>query len=205
MYAISSVPEVSHPATDKKAGSGRPAETNTGSPNGAGHAVNRRALRRDIRQLSASLGATPETVASNLMGRNMRGVPRNHTRCPLARYMAIMLRSAGPPVDIFVSDRSVHARRPGGWHPMVVRLPPPVLEFMAAFDNGAYPELIDPFRGRQAASAGTTHGLRPGPRLAGGTLAAQDQNPVHQRPPDRVRCSACNMWREAADPQQLVL
>ncbi len=147
VYAISSVPEV-HNATDKKAAGGCPAETNTGSPDGAGHTLNRRALRRDIRQLSASLGATPETVASNLMGHDMRGIPRNQTRCPLARYLAIMLRSAGPPFDIFVSDRSVHARRPSGWHSMVVRLPPPVLEFMAAFDNGAYPELIDPFRGR---------------------------------------------------------
>lgn len=79
----------------------------------------------------------------------MRGVPRDPFRGPVAHYLQSTLTMTGLCVDLLVLDRSVHVRRPGGRVPVIVRLPQPVSAFVALFDNGAYPSLIDLFGNRE--------------------------------------------------------
>lgn len=112
----------------------------------------RRALRRSVRQLTASLGSSPATVAANLVDLDVHGYPHNSGECAIARYLRAVVGTDISVVDLAVSDRRVHVTRVGRHLPMTVRLPTPVTRFIRAFDGGCYPELIDTPRSLTVAS-----------------------------------------------------
>jgi hypothetical protein len=102
----------------------------------------RRALRRSIESFSRSLGPNAGSVASTLTQLNVHGVPRDSTRCALARYLSAIITTERSVSTVAVTDRSIHVKRGRGRLPIIVYLPQPVRAFIRAFDNGCYPQLI---------------------------------------------------------------
>jgi hypothetical protein len=77
------------------------------------------------------------------------GVPKDSTRCALARCLWAIVGSERSISNIVVTDRSIYVKRSRGRIPLVVGLPKPLKTFIRAFDSGCYPELI----GRQCIGA----------------------------------------------------
>ncbi|HTT91096.1 MAG TPA: hypothetical protein VMF65_16190 [Acidimicrobiales bacterium] len=118
----------------------------------------RRELRRSIVSFEASLGPTAGSVAANLLSMNVTGVPKDSTRCALARCLWAIVGPERSITNIVVTDRSIYIKRSRGHIPLVVSLPKPLKTFIRAFDSGCYPELI----GRD----------RTGPEVAGPELTS---------------------------------
>jgi hypothetical protein len=81
-----------------------------------------------------ALGESPDEVAASLLALGCRGMPAQHSSCPVARYM-LARGFEGAAVD----NRRMEwddGRR--------VVLPPPVFDFVRRFDQGEYPALVEP-------------------------------------------------------------
>ncbi len=109
-----------------------------------GTLASRREWRRSIRELGNSLGPTPAAVAASLEALNVRGSPHKPTDCAIARYLRALIGTESSVTGISVSNYSIHVSCTDRRLPITIRLPKPVGEFVRAFDNGCYPELIDP-------------------------------------------------------------
>ena len=103
----------------------------------------RRGLRRSIRQLTESLGSSPDAVAANLVALRAHGTPSNSSECAIARYLRAMVGTEMAVAEVAVSDRRIHVSRANRHLPMTVRLPAAVTKFIRAFDGGGYPELVE--------------------------------------------------------------
>jgi hypothetical protein len=99
-------------------------------------------LRGSIKRFSQSLGPDAAAVASALSQLGVHGVPRDSTRCALARYLSVIVSTESSVNSVAVTDRSIHVKRGRGRLPVIVCLPRPVRIFIRAFDNGCYPELV---------------------------------------------------------------
>jgi hypothetical protein len=100
-------------------------------------------LRRSIRQLTQSLGSSPDAVAANLVALHAHGIPSNSSECAIARYLRAIVGTDMAVADLAVSDRRVHVSRAQRHLPMTVRLPTAITKFIRAFDGGGYPELVE--------------------------------------------------------------
>lgn len=114
-----------------------------------------RHLKKRTRGLLSELGATPEAVARALEEAGIRGTPKSNRGCAIALYLtAVMggepeIRSiAVGPCSLVINLVAPDSGRPAGR--LLVQLPKPVRQFVAAFDAGSYPAIVrdDPTRGR---------------------------------------------------------
>jgi hypothetical protein len=88
------------------------------------------------------LGTTPDAVAEALCARGITGV-RNTVRIlnPIVRYVTTQLPDAQA-IDLIQVDRLRIVFAPG--ETTEVPVPEPVLQFLAMFHRGAYPDLEMP-------------------------------------------------------------
>jgi hypothetical protein len=121
--------------------------SDSGSSGGSG-TTGRRSLRRSVRQLTESLGSSPDAVAANLEALQVHGYPGNSAECAVARFLRAVVGTDRSVAEVAVSDRRVHVSRTERGLPMTVRLPTPVTKFIRAFDEGCYPELVETARSR---------------------------------------------------------
>ncbi|MBV8464079.1 MAG: hypothetical protein JO368_12340 [Acidimicrobiales bacterium] len=105
-----------------------------------------RQLKRETGDLLTGLGATPEQVARSLAAAGVEGLPRSNRSCAIARYLTAVM--GGEPsvraVAVGPCSLMIHMVRPRDGKPagrLLVQLPKPVRQFVAAFDAGDYPEL----------------------------------------------------------------
>jgi hypothetical protein len=106
-------------------------------------------LRRCDRQFNESLGCSPAAVAATLSALQVRGIPKNNADCVMPRCLRAIAGAEKVVANIKVGVRIVQITRVGGHRPLTVRFPKPVSKFICAFDNGCYPELVDPYDPRR--------------------------------------------------------
>jgi hypothetical protein len=111
-----------------------------------------RQLKRQTRDLLTGLGTGPDEVAATLEAAGVHGVPRDNRSCAVALYMSALMGS-DPRVrsvkvghcSLFLDTAAPPEFRPSGR--LLVQLPKPVRQFVAAFDSRAYPTVIRPAPG----------------------------------------------------------
>jgi len=91
--------------------------------------------------LLQSLGKTADEVAAALRAKGVRGSPNTIRHLnPIARYVQTELASPG---DVRVVDRKLTICFPDG-RDQDVAIPQPVTDFLEAFNQGQYPDLLLP-------------------------------------------------------------
>jgi hypothetical protein len=102
-----------------------------------------RQLKKRTNALLAGLGTSADQVARSLGEAGIEGVPRSNRSCAIALYLtavmgaepAVRSVTVGPcslAINLVASDHS----RPAGR--LLVQLPKPVRQFVAAFDGGQF-------------------------------------------------------------------
>lgn len=96
------------------------------------------AIKEQVTRALRSLGDNPEEIATHLQLGGWLGLRYDSGACPVARYLATVLPNAtGAEVGRY--DASIHFV----YEPDVeADLPGAVTDFIVAFDEGTYPELI---------------------------------------------------------------
>jgi hypothetical protein len=103
-----------------------------------------RQLKKRTNELLAGLGTSADQVARSLGEAGIEGVPRSNRSCAIALYLtavmggepAVRSVTVGPcslAINLVAPDHS----RPAGR--LLVQLPKPVRQFVAAFDGGQFP------------------------------------------------------------------
>ena len=97
-------------------------------------------LSDNVAKLLAELGHTPDDVAASLRAASVQGI-RNAARYlnPIVRWVIGRTQTKPFNVDVMSGDR-LCIRLPDGGQ-VEVGLPAAVLSFLAAFDQGDYPDL----------------------------------------------------------------
>jgi hypothetical protein len=100
----------------------------------------------NVVQYLTSLGKTPDEVAESLRRQGIKGVVRSPCHCPILNG----IYAACP--DYWSGLLIVNGRKgEGGWSYHATlgdcqicdpQLPQPVMDFIGAFDEGAYPDLV---------------------------------------------------------------
>lgn len=94
-------------------------------------------LEREIQLL----GSSSKEVADKLLAEGCKGLQKDLSSCPLAKYLT---KQTGCQVHLGIDD--VYYYEPGGSHGRVygkwIRLTKAASDFEADFDSGLYPELI---------------------------------------------------------------
>jgi hypothetical protein len=106
-----------------------------------------RQLKRQTRELLAGLGASPDEVAGSLEAAGVAGVPRDNGSCAVALYLRACM-GADPRIrsvnvghcSLLLDTASPPEYRPSGR--LLVQLPKPVRQFVAAFDARRYPTVM---------------------------------------------------------------
>src|SRR5437764_7813235 len=100
-------------------------------------------LSDSVAKLLAELGHTPDDVAASLRVASVQGI-RNAARYlnPIVRWVIGRTQTKPFNVDVMQGDR-LRIRLPDGGE-VEVALPGAVLRFLAAFDQGQYPDLEMP-------------------------------------------------------------
>ena len=88
---------------------------------------------KQLRVLLRRLGSTPEGVAHSLMARGLRGVVDDAENCPVAAYL-----SEEGAESIAVNAQCIECED------FEVLTPRPIAHFVSQFDDGHWPELIEP-------------------------------------------------------------
>jgi hypothetical protein len=107
-----------------------------------------RQLKRQTRTLLTELGASPDEVFESLNAAGVHGVPKDNRSCAVARYVSALMGS-DPRVravnvghcSLLIDTAAPPEFRPNGR--LLVQLPKPVRQFVAAFDARRYPEMIE--------------------------------------------------------------
>jgi hypothetical protein len=120
--------------------------------------VRHRQLKAQVEQLLAGLGNSPGQVAASLCQEGVWGIPNDARSCAVASYLGAVL-GADPRVRSLTTGQSlvkVVVDGPVAFLPPAVarvRLPQPVRQFIAAFDQGMFPMLVRvPVVGAQVSS-----------------------------------------------------
>ncbi len=111
-----------------------------------------RQLKRQSRALLSELGSSPDEVSQSLEVAGVRGVPRSNRGCAIALYLSALMGS-DPRVRavrvghcaVLIDIATGPALRPSGR--LMVQLPKPVRQFVAAFDALEYPTVVRPCPG----------------------------------------------------------
>ncbi|MBX6314768.1 MAG: hypothetical protein IRY99_17905 [Isosphaeraceae bacterium] len=96
----------------------------------------------EVSRLLQELGETPDAVAAALRANKVRGV-RNAARDlnPIVRYVQVRLRDESIDMDVIRPGRlSIHFRTATA-PTQEVPIPEAILQFLAAFNRGGYPDL----------------------------------------------------------------
>lgn len=95
-------------------------------------------IEAQVTAVLGSLGESPEEIATNLQLGGWLGFRYDAGACPVARYLATVVTNADG-AEVGRYDATVHfVYRPD----IETDLPSAVTEFIAAFDEGTFPELI---------------------------------------------------------------
>jgi len=120
-----------------------------------------RRLKRETSGFLAGLGRTPDEVAAALESVDVHGVPKDNHSCAIAVYLTSLMGTEPTIRSVAVGHCSLAIAlvtedgRPGG--KLLVQLPKPVRQFVAAFDAERYPQVTRPAcRGTEAAPVGAT-------------------------------------------------
>jgi hypothetical protein len=118
-----------------------------------------RQLKRQTRTLLTELGASPDEVFESLSAAGVHGVPKDNRSCAVARYVTVLM-GADPRIravnvghcSLLIDTAAPPEFRPSGR--LLVQLPKPVRQFVAAFDARRYPDIIQerPTAGEAAAT-----------------------------------------------------
>jgi hypothetical protein len=114
-----------------------------------------RQLKKRTNALLAGLGPSADQVARSLSEAGIEGVPRSNRSCAIALYLTAIMGGEPAVRSVTVGPCSLainlvapdHARPAGR---LLVQLPKPVRQFVAAFDGGQFPVVE---RQRSAAAA----------------------------------------------------
>ena len=118
-----------------------------------------RQLKRQTRTLLTELGTSPDEVFESLHAAGVNGVPKDNRSCAVARYLTVLM-GADPRVravnvghcSLLIDTAAPPEFRPTGR--LLVQLPKPVRQFVAAFDARRYPAIVqEPAASRTAAVA----------------------------------------------------
>ena len=94
-----------------------------------------------VSHILQSLGKTADEVAAALRAKGVRGATNTIRHLnPIARYIQTEITG---PCDIRVVHPRLTIRFPDGRH-QDVTIPQPVVEFLDAFNQGQYPDLLLP-------------------------------------------------------------
>lgn len=105
----------------------------------------RATVRRQTEELLAALGDTPTRVAATLASAGVKGTPANSRECAVAVYLDAVVAADSRVRGVKVCKSEVLVERTGWWRrSVVVPLPTPVRQFIAAFDARTFPELLRP-------------------------------------------------------------
>ncbi|MGA3146723.1 MAG: hypothetical protein ABSF33_04505 [Acidimicrobiales bacterium] len=123
-----------------------------------------RQLKRQTRTLLTELGTTPDEVFESLNAAGVNGVPKDNRSCAVARYLTALMGSDPRVRAVNVGHCSllIDTAAPPEFRPtgrLLVQLPKPVRQFVAAFDARRYPAII-----QEQPAAGTAAAA--GPRSA---------------------------------------
>jgi hypothetical protein len=112
-----------------------------------------RQLKKQTWALLADLGDSADVVAESLQAAGVNGVRQNNRSCAVARYVDVLM-GADPRIRsvavghcaLQISVAAPPDFRPAGR--LLVQLPKPVRQFVAAFDAGQYPMIVREQPGR---------------------------------------------------------
>jgi hypothetical protein len=112
-----------------------------------GIVTSRRQLTRQIRSLLADLGSTHQEVASTLHRAGIRAVPKQPDNCAVAMYLGAVLGADSRIHSVTVGSNCLKAATKQAtpfyfYGTMLIPVPKAVGQFIAAFDEGRYPELV---------------------------------------------------------------
>ena len=116
-------------------------------------------LKRQTRAILSELGSSPDEVAESLRAAGVHGVPRDNRSCAVALYLTALMGS-DPRVravnvghcSLLIDTAAPPEFRPNGR--LLVQLPKPVRQFVAAFDARRYPTVTrEPAERTQAPTA----------------------------------------------------
>lgn len=105
-----------------------------------------RQLKRQSSALLTGLGSTPDEVAASLQEAGVQGVPKNNRSSAVALYVNVMMGTDARIRSVAVGHCSllINLVKPADLRPagrLLVQLPKPVRQFIAAFDTCHYPEV----------------------------------------------------------------
>jgi hypothetical protein len=103
-----------------------------------------RQLRRQTTTLLDGLGTSPDAVATSLQAAGVQGVPKNNRSCAVALYLNVVMGPDTRIRSVTVGHCSllINLVKPTDLRPagrLLVQLPKPVRQFIAAFDAQRYP------------------------------------------------------------------
>jgi hypothetical protein len=107
-----------------------------------------RRLKKETVGVLTGLGESSDQVAASLQVANVRGVPKDNRSCALAVYLTSIMGSEPLIRSVTVGHCSLlvdlvgQDQRPAGH--LLVQLPKPVRQFVAAFDAFRYPAVTRP-------------------------------------------------------------
>ena len=103
----------------------------------------RATVGRQAQELLDSLGGTPAEVADSLADLGVQGIPANSRGCAIAVYLDAVIAADSRVRGVKVCKSEVLVERIG-WRrrSVVVTLPAPVRQFVAAFDARQFPTLV---------------------------------------------------------------
>lgn len=116
--------------------------------------LSRRELRRLINHYAQELGGTRDEVAARLQADGIQGIPRNTGECALARLFKAVVAADVSVEHLSVTRSFVKVCQPGRTWPLLVLLPHACSRFIAAFDQGLFPELDERLPRATAETAG---------------------------------------------------
>jgi hypothetical protein len=108
----------------------------------------RRQLKQQIRDLLADLGGSHREVAACMRRAGIRAVPKNPEGCAIALYLGAVLGADSRMESVSVGSNCLKASTKQStpfslFHgTMLIPVPKAVGQFIAAFDEGCYPELV---------------------------------------------------------------
>jgi len=118
-----------------------------------------RQLKRQTRAVLCELGTSPDEVAASLRAAGVHGVPRDNRSCAIALYLTALMGSDPRVRGVNVGHCSLllDTAAPPEFRPhgrLLVQLPKPVRQFVAAFDARQYPTVTrEPQERRQSPAA----------------------------------------------------
>ncbi len=106
-----------------------------------------RQLKRQTRTLLTGLGTSPDEVFESLQAAGVNGVPKDNRGCAVARYLTVLMGSDPRVRAVHVGHCSllIDTAAPPEFRPtgrLLVQLPKPVRQFVAAFDARCYPDIV---------------------------------------------------------------